>query len=165
MSELKKCPFCGKSDIHIEQKGTFFWCECYDCGAISREHHTLPGVNVLQSEDIARGYWNQRPLEDALHARIAELEAENERLKEELQYEKTRSQLNLEAEERRMLNITYYCAEIDRLNARIAELEAKNNRLVELAEGLADMVDWSGCDCDKPFILTEWEEFIAEVQE
>jgi len=80
MSELKKCPFCGKSDIHIEQKGTFFWCECYDCGAISREHHTLPGVNVLQSEDIARGYWNQRPLEDALHARIAELEAEIERL-------------------------------------------------------------------------------------
>ena len=72
--ELKACPFCGKSDIHIEQKGTFFWCECYDCGAISREHHTLPGVNVLQSEDIARGYWNQRPLEDALHARIAELE-------------------------------------------------------------------------------------------
>ncbi len=51
------------------------------------------------------------------------------------------------------------------LRKRIAELEAKNNRLVELAEGLADMVDWSGCDCDKPFILTEWEEFIAEVQE
>ena len=50
-------------------------------------------------------------------------------------------------------------------NARIAKLEAKNNRLVELAEGLAVMVDWSGCDCDKPFILTEWEEFIAEVQE
>lgn len=75
IDELKACPFCGKSDIHIEQKGTFFWCECYDCGAISREHHTLPGVNVLQSENIARGYWNQRPLEDALHARIAELEA------------------------------------------------------------------------------------------
>jgi len=66
--ELKSCPFCGKSDIHIEQKGTFFWCECYDCGAIGR-------LNVLQSEDIARGYWNQRPLEDALHTRIAELEA------------------------------------------------------------------------------------------
>jgi len=55
---------------------------------------------------------------------IAELEGENAGLKEELQQEKTRSQLNLEAEERRMLNITYYCAEIDRLNARIAELEA-----------------------------------------
>lgn len=74
--ELRPCPFCGKSDIHIEQKGTFFWCECYDCGAISREHHTLPGVNVLQSEDFARGYWNQRPLEDVLTSRIAELEAE-----------------------------------------------------------------------------------------
>ena len=75
MSEMKLCPFCGKSDIHIEQKGTFFWCECYDCGAISREHHALPGVNILQSEDFARRYWNQRPLEDALHARTAELEA------------------------------------------------------------------------------------------
>lgn len=80
--ELKACPFCGKSDIHIEQKGTFFWCECYDCGAISREHHTLPGVNVLQSEDIARGYWNNRPIEDELQARIAELEAENAMLKQ-----------------------------------------------------------------------------------
>jgi hypothetical protein len=53
----------------------------------------------------------------------------------------------------------------DELRLRIAELEAKNNRLVELAEGLADMVDWSGCDCDKPYVLTEWEEFIAGVQE
>lgn len=76
--ELKSCPFCGKSDIHIEQKGTFFWCECYDCGAIGRGYYTQPGVNVLQSEDIARGYWNQRPLEDALHTRIAELETEKE---------------------------------------------------------------------------------------
>ena len=60
---------------------------------------------------------------------IAELEGENAGLKEELQQEKTRSQLNLEAEERRMLNITYYCAEIDRLHARIAELEEENDRL------------------------------------
>ena len=58
-----------------------------------------------------------------------------------------------------------HCKEMAEAESRIAELEAKNNRLVELAEGLADMVDWSGCDCDKPFILTEWEEFIAEVQE
>jgi len=62
-------------------------------------------------------------------------------------------------------NYVYELNENIKLTARIAELEAKNNRLVELAEGLADMVDWSGCDCDKPFILTEWEEFIAEVQE
>ena len=65
-----------------------------------------------------------------LTARIAKLEAENERLKEDLQHEKTRSRLNLEAEKRRMLNITYYCAEIDRLNARIAELEAEVSRLL-----------------------------------
>ena len=56
------------------------------------------------------------------------------------------------------------CHQIGVLKRRIAELEAKNNRLVKLAEGLADMVDWDGFDCDKPYILTEWEEFIAEVQ-
>lgn len=58
-------------------------------------------------------------------SQVAEWKDENERLKEELRHEKTRSQLNLEAEERRMLNITHYCAEIDRLNARVAELEAE----------------------------------------
>ena len=66
-----------------------------------------------------------------LTARIAKLEAENERLKEDLQHEKTRSRLNLEAEKRRMLNITYYCAEIDRLNARIAELKDFIDKLIE----------------------------------
>ena len=69
---------------------------------------------------------------------IAELEGENAGLKEELQQEKTRSQLNLEAEERRMLNITYYCAEIDRLNARIAELEAAQ-RWIPVSERLPEI--------------------------
>ena len=96
MNELKPCPFCGgEAELCYSEVDTF----CRKC-------------NVMQETEL----WNTRPIEDAL-------------------------------------------------NARIAELEAKNNRLVELAEGLADMVDWSGCDCDKPFILTEWEEFIAEVQE
>ena len=68
---------------------------------------------------------------------IAELEGENAGLKEELQQEKTRSQLNLEAEERRMLNITHYCAEIDRLTARIAELEGER-RWIPVGERLPD---------------------------
>jgi len=104
--ELKACPFCGGNDIVYEEALSVTYCN--DCGG-----------------ELDEGFgsdWNTRPIEDAL-------QAENERLKEELQCEKTRSQLNLEAEERRMLNITHYCAEIDRLTARIAELEAEIERL------------------------------------
>ena len=100
MSELKACPFCNVNEWKYQShfSGTTIY-QCEKCGTIVEE-------------------WviNTRPIEDSL-------QAENEWLKEELQQEKTRSQLNLEAEERRMLNITYYCAEIDRLNARIAELK------------------------------------------
>ena len=104
--ELRPCPFCGGNDIVYEEALSVTYCN--DCGG-----------------ELDEGFgsdWNTRPIEDAL-------QAENERLKEELQCEKTRSQLNLEAEERRMLNITHYCAEIDRLTARIAELEAEIERL------------------------------------
>ena len=106
MINLKPCPFCGGNDIVYEEALSVTYCN--DCGG-----------------ELDEGFgsdWNTRPIEDAL-------QAENERLKEELQCEKTRSQLNLEAEERRMLNITHYCAEIDRLTARIAELEAEIERL------------------------------------
>ena len=104
MSEkLRPCPFCGGTKICTEKGINLNYCD--NCSAESNIEH-----------------WNTRPIEDAL-------QAENEWLKEELQQEKTRSQLNLEAEERRMLNITYYCAEIDRLNARIAELEGKIDQL------------------------------------
>ena len=103
--ELRPCPFCGGTKICTEKGINLNYCD--NCSAESNIEH-----------------WNTRPIEDSL-------QAENEWLKEELQQEKTRSQLNLEAEERRMLNITYYCAEIDRLNARIAELEAENVGLKE----------------------------------
>ena len=84
MRELKPCPFCGSDNVKSEEPLDVIY--CLDCGA-------------EMATDL--GDWNTRPIEDAL-------QAENERLKEDLQNEKTRSQLNLEAEERRMLNITYY---------------------------------------------------------
>ena len=108
MSELKKCPFCGGEADYTQILGNYGRVYCFTCDG---------GIREGRSKDGVIHNWNNRPIEDAL-------QAENEWLKEELQQEKTRSQLNLEAEERRMLNITYYCAEIDRLNARIAELEA-----------------------------------------
>ena len=104
--ELRPCPFCGNEPV---VEGNLVACNNLNCPTYDN-YWTDPMIFTCDQ-------WNTRPIEDTL-------QAENEWLKEELQQEKTRSQLNLEAEERRMLNITYYCAEIDRLNARIAELEA-----------------------------------------
>ena len=113
MNELKSCPFCGNEPV---VEGNLVACNNLNCPTYDN-YWTDPMIFTCDQ-------WNTRPIEDTL-------QAENEWLKEELQQEKTRSQLNLEAEERRMLNITYYCAEIDRLNARIAELEAENVGLQE----------------------------------
>ena len=56
MSELKPCPFCGgEAELCYSEVDTF----CRKC-------------NVIQETEM----WNTRPIEDALNARIAELEAE-----------------------------------------------------------------------------------------
>ena len=91
MSELKPCPFCGSDDIHIEQNGNFFWCECYICGATSREHHTLPEVSVLQCEDQAGRYWNNRPIESALQQKYDTLILEIKKAEEKIQEEDTKA--------------------------------------------------------------------------
>ena len=70
MDELKACPFCGSSNTTLDyyeiscpqELGTIVVCN--DCGASAK--------SIVD--------WNTRPIEDALNARIAELEAENERL-------------------------------------------------------------------------------------
>jgi uncharacterized protein YdcH (DUF465 family) len=57
MSEIKACPFCGGAKICTEKGININYCD--NCSAES---------NIEQ--------WNTRPIEDALNARIAELEAE-----------------------------------------------------------------------------------------
>ena len=60
MSELKPCPFCGKEPaIHVN----FAICVNDDC----EQSDYWTGLEV--------DTWNTRPIEDALNARIAELEA------------------------------------------------------------------------------------------
>ena len=61
MSELKPCPFCGGTKICTEKGINLNYCD--NCSAESNVEH-----------------WNNRPIEDALNARIAELEAENEKI-------------------------------------------------------------------------------------
>ena len=63
MSEiLRPCPFCGSADIRTEPGINLNYCD--KCSAEANIEH-----------------WNTRPIEDALNARIAELEAENKWLK------------------------------------------------------------------------------------
>ena len=64
MSDLKPCPFCGSSNTTLDyyeiscpqELGTIVVCN--DCGASAK--------SIVD--------WNTRPIEDALNARIAELE-------------------------------------------------------------------------------------------
>ena len=58
--ELKPCPFCGGSNITEEASISVVFCA--DCGG--------------EKDTDFGGDWNTRPIEDALNARIAELEAE-----------------------------------------------------------------------------------------
>ena len=67
--ELRPCPFCKSNNTTLDyyeisgpqELGTIVVCN--DCGASAK--------SIVD--------WNNRPIEDALHARIAELEAEVER--------------------------------------------------------------------------------------
>jgi Lar family restriction alleviation protein len=69
MSELKPCPFCGSTDIKLHDEISHaVWCQ--ECFA------EVPSIDI----ESAIKLWNTRPIEDALTARIAELEAENEKI-------------------------------------------------------------------------------------
>ena len=59
--ELRPCPFCGGTKICTEKGINLNYCD--NCSAESNIEH-----------------WNTRPIEDALNARIAELEAEIDQL-------------------------------------------------------------------------------------
>ena len=64
MSEIKPCPFCGGTKICTEKGINLNYCD--NCSAESNMER-----------------WNTRPIEDALQARIAELESELNLLKQE----------------------------------------------------------------------------------
>ena len=71
MSELKPCPFCGEKatldySVLPNRKHWFITCDC--CGMMYQY--------TLSQRKYVKDGWNTRPIEDALNARIAELEAE-----------------------------------------------------------------------------------------
>ncbi|MGF0036490.1 Lar family restriction alleviation protein [Victivallis vadensis] len=80
MSEkLKPCPFCGAdSDISVQDYDTedpYYVVACTNCNMAH---------SSSDDENVAIRNWNDRPIEDAQAARIAELEAERDRLREAL---------------------------------------------------------------------------------
>lgn len=78
--ELKKCPFCGADpDIIVQDydiEDPYYVVACTNC---NMSHSSS------DDEDVAIRNWNDHPIEDAQAARIAELEAERDRLREALQ--------------------------------------------------------------------------------
>ena len=62
--ELRPCPFCGK-EPHIDANYHLFSCQNKDCIADATNYEATMGFFEQ---------WNTRPIEDALNARIAELE-------------------------------------------------------------------------------------------
>lgn len=76
--ELKPCPFCGQPAKLVWQSfiSEAVACENEDC-IIGPDAETGPYCWSAEA-------WNRRPIEDALAARVAELEAERDRLKAEL---------------------------------------------------------------------------------
>ena len=73
MSEMKKCPFCGGEADYTQILGNYGRVYCFTCDG---------GIREGRSKDGVIHNWNSRPIEDALNARIAELEAENAMLKQ-----------------------------------------------------------------------------------
>ncbi|WP_277202297.1 Lar family restriction alleviation protein [Victivallis vadensis] len=75
--ELKPCPFCGADpDISVQEddtEDTYYVVACTNCNMAH---------SSSDDENVAIRNWNDRPIEDAQAARIAELEAERDRLRE-----------------------------------------------------------------------------------
>lgn len=76
---LKRCPFCGsEAEFNSDEFGEGVCCK--SCGATIHN-----GVYGEEGRKLASSDWNARPIENELHGRIEELEAENKRLREALE--------------------------------------------------------------------------------
>ena len=75
MSNLKPCPFCGSKPYLSPGETRYYVKHGSTCRL--NDSYNDDVVHVCFAKDDVEGYtgWNDRPIEDALKARIAELEA------------------------------------------------------------------------------------------
>ena len=120
MSELKLCPFCGT----LPQANTWIF------RGISETRYFCPNPECPHSvRTVTLEEWQTRPIEDALTARIAELEAENTELKERIAMLDVTAVFKSLGEMEHIEKVANLKAELDRAAARIAELEAEIDQL------------------------------------
>ena len=121
MSELKLCSYCKS----VPQANT------WTLHGISETRYFCPNPECPHSvRTVTLEQWNTRPIEDELRKRIAELEAENDELKERV------AMLDVTAVFK-SLGEMRYIEQVATLNARIAELEEFIGKLIEAGGTMA----------------------------
>ena len=128
MSELKPCPFCGKMpEVYEFNRRKYYGCgrdECYTAGF---------------NGTVTKSIWNTRPIEDELHTRIAELEAE----------------LGKDVD----LTIVGLRKELLNAQSRIAELEALVDQLIEAGNAMSNAQSMWVAEEDKwDALVKDWKE-------
>ena len=147
MSELKPCPFCGGKAV----TSTFF--DWDDLEYMAIEVNDCDAEVTCENERCINGWylppeaWNTRPIEDALTARIAELEAENDRLQSGWFRDET------------------ICPDgslrptVSQLLSRIAELEGLVDELIEAGDAMSNAQSMWVAEEDKwDALVKDWKE-------
>ena len=129
MINLKPCPFCGSPAYSYHDN-------CIDFAGVKCDLGGCVCADIL----ITENNWNTRPIEDALNARIAELEKDLSN--KEIEY-------------------TDLWDDALALQARIAELEADNKKAFDLVRKLRMYCIWA--NWDNPDTEDEFNEFDVEV--
>lgn len=112
MEDLKPCPFCGKTDklekeMFLDLVGWLYRVKCNRCP------NTEP---IMGSMEDAVKLWNTRPVEDALKAEV-------ERLKEELDAQKSVSKIAYS-------DIKWLCEEVEKWKKMFYNLDDKHAKVL-----------------------------------
>lgn len=159
-NNLKPCPFCGSEAIIKTNTGnietaSWFWVECKndECEYIN--------ISPCKTQEQAETDWNTRPLEDALQARIAELDKEIETwkagnklmcdtaMKQNHEFRLTMRYANETIELKKRIEeleniVANYQAAADGTTHWCAECKMKDDRIAELEK----QVEWHLFDID-----------------
>lgn len=136
MSELKPCPFCGKTPKHPWRAMPAF----DECDNLAENI-----ITRLPAETTSDGLWNARPIEDELRKRIAELEIEL--TNKEIEY-------------------TDLWDDALAFQSRVAELEAFIDQLIKAGRALVNVSEWRYATLPELLAWnTLIDKFYQEVQE